>query len=61
MTEVAQNGYLLNISRYVSTAVSAVETDLQEVHENLVEIGKTAADVAARHNAFLAEPGLALI
>jgi type I restriction enzyme M protein len=61
MTEVAHNGYLLNISRYVSTAVSAEEIDLQEVHDNLVEIGKTATDAAALHNQFLQELGLPLI
>ncbi|OWP65071.1 type I restriction-modification system subunit M [Hymenobacter amundsenii] len=61
MAEIAHNGYNLNISRYVSTATSEEEIDLQEVHDNLAEIGKTAADAAARHNAFLQELGLPLI
>lgn len=61
MEEVAQNGYNLNISRYVSTATAADEIDLEVVHAQLVAIEAQAADAAARHNAFLAELGLPLI
>ena len=61
MAEVAQNGYNLNISRYVSTATAAEEIDLTAVHAQLVAIEEQAAEAAARHNAFLAELGLPLI
>ena len=61
MTEVAQNGYNLNISRYVSTATSAEEIDLLAVHDNLVAIEEKVAEATARHNQFLQELGLPLI
>jgi type I restriction enzyme M protein len=61
MAEIAQNGYNLNISRYVSTATSAEEIDLLAVHKQLVEIEQKAAEAATRHNQFLQELGLPLI
>ncbi|AHJ98443.1 type I restriction-modification system subunit M [Hymenobacter swuensis] len=61
MAEIEQNGYNLNISRYVSTATSAEEIDLLAVHKQLQEIEQKAAEATARHNAFLAELGLPLI
>lgn len=61
MEEVAQNGYNLNISRYVSTSTAADEIDLEVVHAQLVAIEAQAAEAAARHNVFLAELGLPLI
>jgi len=61
MAEIEQNGYNLNISRYVSTATSAETIDLEAVHANLVEIEAKAAEAANRHNQFLQELGLPLI
>ncbi|TYZ06087.1 type I restriction-modification system subunit M [Hymenobacter lutimineralis] len=61
MAEIEQNGYNLNISRYVSTATSAETIDLQAVHDTLVAIEEKAADAANRHNQFLQELGLPLI
>jgi type I restriction enzyme M protein len=61
MAEIEQNGYNLNISRYVSTATSAEEIDLLAVHQQLIEIEQKATDAAKRHNAFLQELGLPLI
>ncbi|MEO6547891.1 MAG: type I restriction-modification system subunit M [Ferruginibacter sp.] len=58
MEEIEKNDLNLNISRYVSTAVSAEVIDLKEVHTKLVDIEKKAKDAAARHNAFLKELGL---
>jgi type I restriction enzyme M protein len=58
MEEIEKNGYNLNISRYVSTAVDAEIIDLKAVHEKLVEIEKKAADAERRHNEFLRELGL---
>lgn len=56
--EIEKNGYNLNISRYVSTAVEEEIVDLKVVHEKLVEIEKKAEDARKRHNEFLRELGL---
>ncbi|MBC7893063.1 MAG: N-6 DNA methylase, partial [Sphingobacteriaceae bacterium] len=61
MEEIAQNGYNLNISRYVSTSTTAASIDLEEIHEKLVAIEKKAADARERHNQFLEELGLPAI
>ncbi|RNI32827.1 type I restriction-modification system subunit M [Hanamia caeni] len=58
MEEIEKNGYNLNISRYVSTAIDEEIIDLKVVHEKLVEIEKKAADAQRRHNEFLKELGL---
>ncbi|HET9033558.1 MAG TPA: type I restriction-modification system subunit M [Dokdonella sp.] len=61
MTEIEDNDWNLNISRYVSTAEVEVEIDLGSVHKDLVAIDKDLADARARHNTFLAELGLPLL
>ncbi|RYY41653.1 MAG: type I restriction-modification system subunit M [Chitinophagaceae bacterium] len=61
MAEIEQNGYNLNISRYVSTAATEEEIDLLAVHAQLVEINKKAEEARERHNEFLGELGLPLI
>ena len=61
MAEVVQNGYNLNISRYVSTATLAETIDLKEVHRNLLAIEAQATDAANRHNQFLRELGLPIV
>jgi type I restriction enzyme M protein len=58
MEEIEKNGYNLNISRYVSTAVADKVIDLDEVHAKLVEIEKKATEARDRHNGFLRELGL---
>lgn len=58
MDEIAKNDYNLNISRYVSTAVSEEIVDLEAVHEKLVAIQKKANAAAEKHNVFLVELGL---
>jgi type I restriction enzyme M protein len=58
MSEIETNGYNLNISRYVSTAVSEEMVDLNKVHEELLAIEKRASEARARHNGFLNELGL---
>jgi type I restriction enzyme M protein len=40
MEEIEKNGFNLNISRYVSTAVAEETIDLQTVNEALVAIRK---------------------
>ncbi|HEY5462621.1 MAG TPA: type I restriction-modification system subunit M [Hanamia sp.] len=58
MEEIEKNGYNLNISRYVSTAIDEEIIDLKEVHDKLVDIEKKAVDARKRHNEFLRELGL---
>lgn len=58
MSEIEENDYNLNISRYVSTAESEPEIDLAATHETLVEIEKEIREARDRHNAFLQELGL---
>jgi type I restriction enzyme M protein len=59
MEQIAEEGYNLNISRYISTAVGEVEIDLSATHGELVEIEKRIRETTAKHNAFLNELGLA--
>ncbi len=58
MEEIAQNGYNLNISRYVSTAKTEEEVDLKSVYQELMDLEKKAREAADRHNEFLRELGL---
>lgn len=61
MDEIKKNDFNLNISRYVSTAMSEEEIDLQVVNAELKEIEKRAAEAAETHNTFLKELGLSPI
>ncbi|MBE7177771.1 MAG: type I restriction-modification system subunit M [Mucilaginibacter polytrichastri] len=61
MQEIEQNGYNLNISRYVSTSVAEETIDLNAVNKELVELETKITDARDRHNAFLKELGLPLI
>jgi type I restriction enzyme M protein len=58
MERIVEEGYNLNISRYVSTAVAEEEIDLAATHKALVEIEKKIEDATNKHNAFLKELGL---
>ncbi len=58
MEEIAQNGYNLNISRYVSTATEEEEINLIAVHQELQTLEGKIASARDRHNAFLKELGL---
>jgi type I restriction system adenine methylase (hsdM) len=58
MEKIAEEGYNLNISRYVSTAVAEEEIDLAAVHDELVDIEGKIVEATAKHNEFLAELGL---
>ncbi len=61
MEEIETNGYNLNISRYISTAIANEEIDLGTVHRELqASEGKIIA-AKEKHNAFLKELGLPLI
>ena len=58
MKEIEDNGYNLNISRYVSTAAKEEIIDLVEVKKNLDNIEKDLHDAKEKHNKFLKELGL---
>jgi len=55
MERIAEEGYNLNISRYISTAVVEEEIDLSKTHRDLVAIEKTIQKATAKHNEFLKE------
>ncbi|MBU2841375.1 type I restriction-modification system subunit M [Acidithiobacillus thiooxidans] len=61
MTEIADNDYNLNISRYISTATPEEEIDLQAVHQQLTTLEDQIAEATQRNNAFLQELGLPLL
>jgi len=61
MERIAEEGYNLNISRYISTAVGEPEIDLVATQDKLVEIERQIRQATAKHNAFLKELGLGLL
>jgi type I restriction enzyme M protein len=61
MDRLAEEGFNLNISRYISPAVGEDEIDLSATQGELVQIEKQIRDATSRHNAFLKELGLALL
>jgi type I restriction enzyme M protein len=58
MERIAEEGYNLNISRYISTALADSEIDLAATHTELVEIENTIVTATRKHNEFLKELGL---
>lgn len=58
MEEIEKNGYNLNISRYVSTAVEEIKIDLKEVNTKLKAINESIKTNTDKHNEFLKELGL---
>ena len=61
MERIAEEGYNLNISRYISTAVREEEIDLSATREQLATIEAQIRSSTAKHNAFLQELGLPLL
>jgi type I restriction enzyme M protein len=61
MERIAEEGYNLNISRYISTATAEAEISLEETHMRLVEIEKRVSSAREKHNSFLKELGLPLL
>jgi type I restriction enzyme M protein len=61
MAEIEKNDFNLNISRYISTAVSEEEIDLQAIHVTLKEIESTIQIATEKHNEFLKELGIPLL
>lgn len=58
MSEIEKYDYNLNISRYISTAVSEEEVDLVATHAQIEKIEQEIAEATGKHNAFLVELGL---
>lgn len=58
MEEIEENGFNLNISRYVSTALPEPQIDLDEVFETLQTLKNKRAVAQERHNSYLKALGL---
>ena len=61
MAEIEENGYNLNISRYISTSQTEATIDLRATNMKLMELEKKATEAADKHNQFLKELGLPLL
>ncbi len=61
ISEIENNDYNLNISRYVSTAQAEEKIDLEKVSKELEEIEKKIKSSTAKHNEFLKELGAGII
>ena len=61
MERIEAEGYNLNISRYISTAIGEEEIELEDTKKELVVIEKQVRAETARHNSFLKELGLSLL
>jgi len=55
MDRIAEEDYNLNISRYISTAISEQEIDLGATHDGMVEIENAIQKATLKHNEFLKE------
>jgi type I restriction enzyme M protein len=58
MERIKEEGYNLNISRYISTAIAESEIDLAATHGVLEKIENTIRKATTKHNKFLKELGL---
>ncbi|MEG3051011.1 MAG: N-6 DNA methylase, partial [Thermomonas sp.] len=58
MERIEEEGFNLNISRYISTAQAESEIDLKATHERLMAIEDAIRAATRKHNAFLRELGL---
>ena len=61
MKRIEEEGFNLNISRYISTAISEEEIELEATHEKLVEIENAIQLATKKHNEFLKELGKPLL
>lgn len=61
MEEIENNGYNLNISRYVSTSLDEVKIDLNKENKKLADINKAINEATEKHNQFLKDLNLPLI
>ena len=58
MERIAEEGYNLNISRYISTATAEADIDLSATHRELEDINLHIQQATRKHNEYLAELGL---
>ena len=58
MERIVEEGYNLNLSRDISTAVGEEEIELAATHKELVDIEKQIRESTSKHNAFLRELGI---
>ena len=58
MERIEQEGYNLNISRYISTAIADEEVDLQTVNYELITLEDKISKARDAHNKFLSELSL---
>jgi type I restriction enzyme M protein len=58
MADIEKEGYNLNISRYISTAIAEDEIDLSAVYAKLVDLDVKIKNARDKHNEFLKELGL---
>ena len=61
MERIEQEGYNLNISRYISTAVADEEIELDTVNNDLQSLEEQIIKAKSTHNEFLKELGLPLL
>jgi type I restriction enzyme M protein len=61
MERIEQEGYNLNISRYISTAIADEEVDLKAVNSDLLRLEDQVINAKNAHNQFLRELGLPLL
>lgn len=57
-TELAENDYNLNISRFIDTSEDEIEVDIKAVHEKLADLEKREADIDTKLAEFLKELGV---
>ena len=58
MERIEKEGYNLNISRYISTAIAEEEVDMQATHAKLGSLAQKIETAKGKHNDFLKELGL---
>ena len=61
MERIEKEGYNLNISRYISTAVADEAIELDAVNEQLVDLEEKIVKAKAKHNEYLRELGKPLL
>ena len=61
MERIEQEGYNLNISRYISTAKEEKKIDLKKENKKLADLEEDIVKYTKEHNAFLKELGLDLL
>ncbi len=58
VSEIADNDYNLNISRYIDTSEPEPEVDLQVVQQNIAELENQEKEIDEKLQGFLKELGL---